>query len=48
MMLWVWLWKLSLIVGVSAFSLMALLVTIGGAWDIRRMIVRLRESSDDT
>jgi len=44
---WALLWKASLIVSLAAFSIMAIVVTIGGAADIRRLLARLRERSDD-
>ena len=43
MTFWVVLWKACLIGGLGIFALMAVVVTIGGAADIRRMIEQLRE-----
>jgi hypothetical protein len=40
---WIALWKWVLIAGVGLFAAMALLVTIGGAWDIRSLLRTLRE-----
>ncbi len=40
---WILLWKGLLIVGVSLFAVLAVVVTIGGALDIRRLFKTLRE-----
>ncbi len=40
---WVWLWKCVLIVGVGLFAILAVVVTIGGASDIRKLFRTLRE-----
>ena len=44
---WALLWKVSLVLSLLAFSIMAVVVTIGGAADIRRLLRRLRERTDD-
>lgn len=41
--LWIWLWKFVLIVSVGLFATMAVVVTIGGARDIRKLLRRLRD-----
>ncbi len=43
MTFWLLLWKACLIAGMVAFAGMALLVTVGGARDIRRMLKSLRD-----
>jgi len=40
---WIFLWKALLIVGVGMFAALALVVTIGGAFDIRQLFRTLRE-----
>ncbi len=40
---WVILWKVVLVVGVGLFAILAVVVTIGGAIDIRRLFKTLRE-----
>ncbi len=40
---WILLWKVVLVVGVGLFALLAAVVTIGGALDIRRLFKTLRE-----
>jgi hypothetical protein len=41
--LWMALWKVCLVAGISAFVVMAVLVTFGGAFDIRRLLKSLRD-----
>lgn len=40
---WILLWKIVLIGGVVLFTALAVVVTIGGALDIRRLFKTLRE-----
>ena len=40
---WIMLWKVVLIVGVGLFAALAIVVTIGGALDIRRLFKTLHE-----
>ncbi len=40
---WIFLWKALLIVGVGMFAVLAIVVTIGGAFDVRRLFQTLRE-----
>ena len=46
MTFWIGLWKLCLILGLVAFAAMAIVVTVGGASDIRKMISSLREPDE--
>ena len=43
MSFWIVLWKIVLLGTLAAFSIMAVLVTIGGAFDIVKLLKRLRE-----
>ena len=40
---WILLWKFVLIAGVGLFAMLAVVVTIGGAFDIRKLLRTLRE-----
>ena len=40
---WIFLWKLVLIVGVALFAALAVVVSIGGAVDVRNLFRTLRE-----
>ena len=40
---WIWLWKFVLIAGVGLFATLAVVVTIGGAMDIRKLFRTLRQ-----
>lgn len=40
---WILLWKLVLIGGIALFAALAVVVTIGGAADVRRLLRMLRE-----
>ncbi len=40
---WILLWKAVLIGGVGLFAVLAVVVTIGGAFDVRRLFQTLRE-----
>lgn len=42
-MSWMMLWKISLIVSIACFAVMAVIVSIGGALDVRRLFQRLRD-----
>ena len=44
MAFWSQLWQVTLVVSLVVFAGMAVLVTIGGARDIQRLLKRLRES----
>ena len=44
--LWILLWKSVLIVGVVLFAALAVVVTIGGARDVRDLFRTLREQHD--
>ena len=41
---WMMLWKVLLVASLSFFGLMAVLVTIGGGFDVKRMLTRVEES----
>ena len=47
---WKLFWQICLFVSLTAFGAMAVIVTIGGAVDIRRMLQKLRDTTekDDT
>ena len=40
---WMLLWKVVLISGISLFAVLAIVVTIGGFFDIRRLFRKLHE-----
>tara|TARA_B100000809_G_C14669646_1_gene362739 strand:- start:91 stop:456 length:366 start_codon:yes stop_codon:yes gene_type:complete len=40
---WEWVWKVTLIGTCGLFALLSVLVTVGGAQDIRKLLRRLRE-----
>jgi len=40
---WIVLWKVVLIAGVAMFAVLAVVVTIGGARDVRKLLTTLRE-----
>ena len=44
---WMWLWKAVFVIGVAAFAIMAVWVTIAGFGDIKRLIETIRKSHDD-
>ena len=44
---WIMLWKIVLIGGVTMFGLMAVWVTIGGVFDIKRLFARIRASHEE-
>jgi len=44
---WIVLWKVVLIAGVALFAALAVVVTIGGARDVRNLLRNLREQRDD-
>ncbi len=46
-MSWMLLWKIVLLSSISCFAIMAVLVTIGGAFDVRKLFRRLREDERD-
>ena len=46
-MSWMLLWKIVLLFTIGCFAVMAVVVTIGGAGDIRRLFQRLREDERD-
>ena len=43
MTFWIVLWKVVLIVALLAFAAMSVVVTIGGASDLRKLVKRLSE-----
>ncbi len=45
-MSWMMLWKLVLLISIGCFAIMAVIVTIGGALDIRELFRRLKEGKD--
>ncbi len=47
MMFWETLWKICLIGSVGTFMVMAIVVTIGGASDIKHLLQRLKDDQDD-
>lgn len=46
-MTWELFWKIVLIGVVSAFAIMAVLVTVLGGRDVRKLLVKLREEKDE-
>lgn len=44
MSFWIVLWKICLIGTLVAFGTMAVFVSIGGAFDIRKLLTRLRDA----
>lgn len=40
---WIMLWKAVFIIGIGLFSVLAVVVTIGGARDVRKLLRSLRE-----
>ena len=40
---WIILWKIVLVGGVSLFGILAVFVTIGGFYDIKRLFARMAE-----
>lgn len=40
---WILLWKAVLIIGLALFATLAVVVTVGGALDVRRLLATLRE-----
>jgi len=40
---WIYLWMIVLITGIGLFAVLAVVVTIGGAYDIRKLFRTLRE-----
>lgn len=42
---WIILWKIVLIAGLSAFSVMAVWVSIGGFFDVKKLIKGMQEAS---
>ena len=48
MQYWILFWKACFILSLLAFTVLAVIVTIGGAADIRRLLARLRENPTDT
>ena len=45
-MSWMLLWKIVLLFTVTCFAVMTVVVTIGGAFDVRRLFQRLQEDKD--
>ncbi len=46
-MSWILLWKFVLVISIGCFALMAIIVSIGGASDIRRLFQHLREDEKE-
>ena len=46
-MSWIALWKLVLIAAVTGFAVLAVVTTIGGAWDMVRLFQRLGDEKED-
>jgi len=44
---WVLLWKIVLIAGVAMFAALAVVVSIGGARDIKKLFRRLRDDNSE-
>lgn len=44
---WILIWKVCLLASLALFACMAVIVTIGGAADIRKLLRSLEESRDD-
>ena len=44
---WILLWKCVLIGGVGLFTLLAIVVTIGGAYDIRKLLRQLKDTAEE-
>ena len=44
---WQLIWQMCLIASIGIFALMSIVVTIGGALDIRRMLKRLEKMKDE-
>ena len=46
-MTWELLWKITFFFGVGVFAVLTVLVTIGGAKDIKRMLAELKKESEE-
>jgi hypothetical protein len=46
-MSWMLLWKIVLLFSMGCFAIMTVVVTIGGAFDIRKLFQRLRDHESD-
>ena len=46
-MTWELLWKIVFFFGVGVFAIMTVVVTIGGAKDIKRMLSELKKSGEE-
>jgi len=44
---WITLWKIVLIGGIGAFALLAVVVSIGGFFDVAKLLKTLRENAED-
>ena len=44
---WIWVWKAVLIAGIGLFAALAIVVTVGGARDIKRLLQSLRDRGRD-
>lgn len=44
---WAMIWRWVLLFGVSVFALLAILVTIGGALDVRKMLAELKRQGGE-
>ena len=45
-MTWMLLWKAVLLLATGCFALLAIIVTIGGAFDMRRLFQKLRDDQE--
>jgi hypothetical protein len=45
---WSILWKIVFVIGVGTFAILSILVIIGGAGDIAKLIRRLREDANES
>jgi hypothetical protein len=46
-MTWMLLWEIVFLVTTGCFAVMAVIVTIGGVFDIRRLFQKLRDDRDE-
>lgn len=46
-MSWMLLWKIVLLSSIGCFTIMTIVVTIGGAFDVRKLFRRLRDDQRD-
>ena len=46
MTFWIWFWTIFLLASLALFAVLAVVVSIGGFFDIKRMFERLKEQHD--